>query len=190
MAKLYFKYGTMKSGKTLDLIRTYDSYTVTGRNVLVITPSLDDRYGVGKVKSRLGVEIKSFPFEVNTLQSILGLPILDKFDIILVDEAQFFSAEDITTLRDISINRDIPVIAYGLKTTFQGELFEGSKALLEMAEDISEIKSVCNFCSSKAIMNLRLDNGEPVYTGDVVQLGDSDYVPVCYKHYMNPKEES
>lgn len=187
MAKLYFKYGTMKSGKTLDLIRTYDSYKVSGREVLVLTPSLDDRHGVGKVKSRLGVEIEALAIDVGDMVELLHMKHLSKYDIILVDEAQFFNEEDINVLKIVTQEYNIPVIAYGLKTDFRGKLFEGSQTLLELSEDISEIKAVCNYCGSKATLNLRLDDGVPVYKGDVVQIGDSEYIPVCFKHYVEPR---
>lgn len=187
MAKLYFKYGAMKSGKTLDLIRTHDSYTKSGRKVAVITPSLDDRFGKNLVKSRVGLEVKAYPIEVGTIATHGLYDEMYDVDIILVDEAQFFTKEDIDYLKIMTLHSDIPVIAYGLKTTFQGVLFEGSKRLLEVAEDISEIKSVCHYCKDKATHNLRLVNGAPTYMGDVVLLGDEDYIPVCHYHYQNPK---
>lgn len=185
MAKLYFKYGTMKSGKSLDLIRTHDTYVRSGRKVLVITPSTDSRFGKGKVRTRLGIEVPSKSIEVGTLATsdIIGYEEPTFYDAILVDEAQFFKEDDIRVMRDIASSYDIPVLAYGLKTDFRGKLFKGSKALLELSEDISEIKAVCEYCDSKAIMNLRLLDGKPIYDGEVVQLGDTEYVQVCYKHF-------
>lgn len=182
MSKLYFKYGTMASGKTLDLIRTYDTYTRQGKKVLVLSPSVDTRHGVSTIRSRLGMEIQAQVVEVGKLEEFIlknPLTITKGYDVVILDEAQFFKSNDIEALKLIS-RSNTPVIAYGLKVDFKGHLFEGSKALIELAESLDEIKSVCTYCNNKATHNIRLVNGKATTKGDIIQVGDEEYLPTCH----------
>lgn len=185
MANLIFKYGTMKSGKTLDLIRVARNYREQGKKVMILTSDKDTRSGIDRVVSRVGISAKAISISEDL--NILGL-IGRKYtpEVILIDEAQFLSSEQVRMLSEYiasEAGRNIPVICYGLKNDFRNGLFEGSAALLAYADKLIEIKSSCQKCDRKATMTLRLDNGKPVKFGDQVQIGDSEYVPVCKEHY-------
>lgn len=195
MAKLYFRYGAMDSSKSANLIMVAYNYEKQGKTVVVLKPTLDTRSDDGFVESRIGVKAKCV--EVSQDSVILELLRDDMaqsvIDCILVDESQFLNAHQVEELVTIVDEYRIPVICYGLKNSYvKGELFEGSRALLYYAESIEEIKTVCSFCNKKAIMNLRVVDGQPVYSGDRVMVGDTKqsseyYIPVCRKHYFNPK---
>lgn len=195
MAKLYFRYGAMDSSKSANLIMVAYNYEKQGKTVVVLKPSLDSRSDMGFVESRIGVKAKCV--DVRPDSKILELLRDDMaqsvIDCILVDECQFLNTPQVEELVKIVDDFHIPVICYGLKNSYiKGELFEGSRALLYYAESIEEIKTVCSFCNKKAIMNLRVVKGKPVYSGDKVQMGDTApgeeyYIPVCRKHYFNPK---
>ena len=187
MADLTFKYGTMKSGKTLDLIRVARSYREQGKLVMIITSNKDTRSGLNKVVSRVGVSAKAISIgeETNILEIISR-----KFnpDIILIDEAQFLSRDQVRILSEYIANnsrRNIPVICYGLKNDFKNELFDGSAALLAYADNLIEIESNCRKCNRKATMTLRFNEGKPVKSGNQILIGDQDYIPVCKEHYNN-----
>lgn len=192
MASFYFFYGAMNSGKSFEILKVAHNYEEQGKRVLVLTSGLDNRDGIGKVSSRVG-------------QSRGAMPIFDDTDIynliqnmggdihcVLVDESQFLQKHHIKQLADVVDLLDIPVMAYGLKNDFQNNLFEGSKNLLIYADKISEIKTICWFCTHKAIHNLRVNEfDEPVYDGEQVQIGGNEsYIPVCRKHYHYPVLES
>ncbi|SCV23830.1 Thymidine kinase [Bacillus cereus] len=189
-SKLYAKLGTMAAGKSLELLKTADTYERSGRTVLVIKPSVDDRSGVDRVVSRIGLAHTAHSVDPDTgAGSILALAIIHRPDVILIDEAQFFSRYAIEAIAtNIVDKRDIPVICYGLKNNFKNELFEGSAALLALADDITEIKGICQYCDRKAIMNLRLVDGKPTRKGEEIQIGDEEYRSVCRKHYYNQEE--
>lgn len=189
MAKLYFYYGAMSSSKTMNLLMAAHNYETQGKPVLAMTSAIDDRAGNSIIKSRVGVSRRALPVGPSTnLFELVKEKQKDKdYYCVLLDEAQFYSKENITDLSRIVDELDIPVLAYGLKTDFRGELFEGSKALLEQADKILEIKTICTFCNKKATHNLRTNNGAPVYEGSQVQIGDEEYFPVCRKHHSNPK---
>lgn len=181
-AKLYFKYASMKAGKSLELLKTADSYERTGKKVAILTPAIDDRHGVGLVSSRIGLQREAHVIDDNTLLTRLVRGV----DVVLIDEAQFLSREVVKHLALYVVDYlGIPVICFGLKNTFKNELFEGSAALLVYAESIEEIKGLCERCSRKATMVVRTVNGRPVYDGETIQVGDSEYVSVCRKHYHN-----
>lgn len=187
MAKLYFKYGTMKSGKSMHLLMTAHNYESQSKNVLVYTSLTDDRWGIAKVRSRVGTERQA---KLVSSEMFNEVATADNISCVLVDEAQFLSREEVIQITRIVDDLNIPVICYGLKNDFQNELFEGSKTLLEYADSIESIKTVCEHpdCGRKATMNLRFHNGAPIYHGEQIMTGDSEYKPVCRKHYNNYME--
>lgn len=182
MAKLYFRYGTVGSAKTLNLLAVAHSYNQQKKRVFVIKPALDDRFGVSIVKSRAGLEREADLLvdpdtKLDTTQYV-GV------HCILVDEAQFLSASLIDQLRRFASELDIPVICYGLRSDFRTKLFEGSQRLLELADEISEIKTTCYFCNKRALFNLKLVDGIPSLEGPSVELGaDEKYLPACSSCY-------
>jgi thymidine kinase len=181
-AKLYFKYASMKAGKSLELLKTADSYERTGKRVAILTPAIDDRHGVGVVRSRLGLEREAHAIEDGCLLT----PLIQGAKVVLIDEAQFLSRSMVKRLATEVVDKwGVPVICFGLKNTFKNELFEGSAALLVYADSIEEIKGLCELCTRKATMTLRTVMGKPVYDGNTVQIGDSEYISVCRKHYHN-----
>ena len=196
MAQLYFKYGTMAAGKSLSLLKIADSYRRTNKRVMILTSSLDTRSGSNKVSSRIGISEDAISVSPQADITVVinralatttfsdGSPIWPSC--ILVDEAEFLAPKQVADLAAIVDNHDVPVICFGLKTDFRGKLFPGSEALLELADKIEEVKSVCSWCGHKATMNLRLANGRAVYNGAQIQIGDSEYVSVCRYHYQNP----
>lgn len=190
MAKLFFKYGTMKSGKSTHLLMTKHNYTSQNKRVLVYTSNKDTRWGSEKVVSRIGINSFALPVTDEIFHEIKEEHLKSLISCILVDEAQFLPAEQIVALCAVVDTLEIPVICYGLKNDFRNSLFEGSKTLLELADEIELIKTVCEHptCGKKATMNLRLVDGQPTYKGAQFQLGDEEYVPVCRKHYYNYEE--
>lgn len=191
MAKLYYRYGAMRSGKSIDVIRAYDSYEKSGRKAVVMKPEVDTR-DIGVVRTRKGYEVDAITIPANI--SVLDFDLLLKEVIrdcsaIIVDEAQFLTGHQVYVLSEIVDNYNIPILCYGLKTDFRGNLFEGSKALLEIADNIEEIKTVCQFCPKKAIMNLRVkrvgDKHVPVFTGEIIEIGDEEYIQTCRKCYRD-----
>lgn len=194
MAQLYYRYGSMGSGKSIDILKVKHNYEETGKKVALLTSALDTRSGVGVVSSRIGLSSPAIPIKEgdNILKEIskwMGTTNLI-IDCVLVDEAQFLTTDHVRQLADIVDLTGTPVICYGLKNDFQNRLFEGTVALLIYADKIEEIKTICAYCDRKATMNLRLDNGNPVYNGAQVQIGgDESYVPVCRRHYNNPEQQ-
>ena len=186
MAKLYFKYGAMGSSKTAQALITKYNYEENGLNVWLIKPSADTRDGVDILRSRIGLEAK-----VETVAP--GVDVYDKFQcgqqgschVIIADECQFFTPEQIDQLRAIVDEKAVPVICYGLRTDFQCKLFPGSRRLMEVADTIQEIKTVCD-CGVKATVNARIDgNGYIVTEGEQVVLGGNDsYIAMCHRCWM------
>jgi thymidine kinase len=182
LAKLYFRYGAVGSAKTLNLLAAAYSYNQQDKKVLVIKPELDTRFGRETVKSRAGLEREADLLV--TPNSILPLEKFKNIHCILVDEAQFLSSNVIEQLRVITIKLNIPVICYGLRTDFRNELFSGSKRLMELADDISEIKTTCSYCNRKGVFNLKLLDNVPTLEGPVVDLGTEEkYLPTCASCY-------
>jgi len=189
MAKLYFYYSSMNAGKSTSLLQSSYNYKERGMNTLVLVPQLDNRFGVGKVTSRIGIETDATTFANDT--DLLGL--LDSatrsepLHCVLIDEAQFLTRDQVFQLTEITDKLGIPVLAYGLRTDFQGEPFDGSKYLLAWADTLKELKAICH-CGTKATMVLRLDaEGNAVTVGSQVEIGGNDrYVSMCRKHF---KEE-
>lgn len=168
------------------------NYESQGKKVLLFTPDVDDRSGVGVIASRVGINKKAHAlskdedvFEI--VKEKVNENNSEKIHCVLVDESQFLTREHVIQLTLVVDKLNIPVMCYGLKNDFKNNLFEGSEALLVHADKIIEIKTICSKreCGEKAIMNLRLSDGEPVYEGQQVQIGDEEYLPVCRKHYFD-----
>ena len=155
-------------------------------NTLILAPDFDDRYGVGKVTSRIGLEsvATTFGSDEDLFRLIRARDLESPLHCVLVDEAQFLSKEQVHQLGEVTDELNIPVLAYGLRTDFQGEPFEGSKYLLAWADSLVELKAIC-FCGSKATMVIRLDSeGNAVAQGSQVEIGGNDrYVSMCRKHF-------
>lgn len=174
MAKLTFKYSSMNAGKTANLIQTAYNFRESGKGVVILTSSLDTRYGKNKVASRLGIEAVAIP--ISQEDHIMG-SVYTNTDVILVDEAQFLTKEQVATLAKIVDEMGVSVICYGLRTDFKGELFEGSAALLAIADKLIQMPSVCNSCTETAIMNARLTDD----TNKVAIGGNEMYTGMCRK---------
>lgn len=184
MAKLYFRYGTVGSAKTLNLLAVAHSYEQQGKRVLVIKPALDNRFGEIAVKSRAGLE-RNADLLVER-DSEIDPAKFTSVHCVLVDEAQFLSSSLIEQLRRCAIELDIPVICYGLRQDFRTELFEGAKRLFELADEISEIKTTCYFCNRRALFNLKLRDGQPTLDGPSIELGAEErYLPACAACYAD-----
>jgi thymidine kinase len=182
VAKLYFRYGTMDSAKSMNLLAVAHNYRKQGKRVLLIKPRLDTRFGETKISSRCGLEADA-DLMIDE-DSSLDPHELAGLDCILVDEAQFLSPAIIEDLRRITVDPGVPVICYGLRTDFKTKLFPGAQRLMELADRIEEVKVTCQYCAKKAICNLRFVNGAPTVDGPQIQLGaDETYAPVCWGHY-------
>lgn len=177
MAKLYFRYGAMGSSKTANAIMVQYNYQERGQKALLLKPKMETRDGEKLVRSRSGLSAACE--YVEDLDQLA----LSEYDCIIVDEAQFLTREQVEKLVDIVDNRNIPVIAYGLRADFQGNLFEGSQYLMAWADTIEEIKTVC-WCGRKATFNTRIQDGKVVKTGEQIMLGGNEsYVSLCRKHW-------
>ena len=187
MASLYFYYSSMDSGKSTYLLQAAHNYESAGKRVLLLTPMIDDRFGVGKITSRIGLQKEAVAISgnENLLQQIRTEHDESRLTCVMIDEAQFLSEQQVWELSDVVDQLGIPVLCFGLRTDAFGEAFPGSKVLLAVADELCEIKSICKKCEKKAIMQLRLDgNGRPVSSGSQVQIGGNDtYLSVCRKHY-------
>lgn len=186
-SKLFFRYATMNSAKSAELLMKAYNFEERGLKILCIKPSIDDREGKNVIKSRVGIE-RECKFVKPTDNIYDGVKKLlengGKIDWILADESQFFKKEQIDQLGDIVDELDINVICYGLRADFRTELFEGSKRLFEIADSIEEMKSSCS-CGRKSIINARIDkNGNVVTNGEQIEIGGNDrYVSLCRKCY-------
>ena len=188
MAQLFFKYGAMNSGKSIDILKVAHNYEEQWKPVVLMTSGVDDRSGRGIIASRIGLERKVKPIMDDTNIYDYVNKMDRKIYCVLIDEAQFLKKEHVLQLIKIVDELNIPVMAFGLKNDFRNELFEGSKYLLIYADKIEEMKTICWFCPHKATMNLRIHNGKPVYEGEQVQIGGNEsYYPVCRKHYFHPQ---
>lgn len=182
MAKLYFRHGTVSSAKTLNLLAVAHNYRSQGKQVVLIKPALDDRFGSEVIRSRAGMEQAA---DIKVLADTqIDKKEFEGISCILVDEAQFLSVKVVDQLREISVDLNIPVICYGLRTDFRTRLFEGSARLLELADSIEEIKTTCAFCNRKAVANLKHVNGVATLAGPAIDLGaEEKYYPACYSCY-------
>ncbi len=184
MAKLYFRHGTVGSAKTLNLLAVAHNYRQQGKKVVLIKPELDIRFGRASIKSRAGLEM-SADILLSPDSKLLEMSWED-VSCILVDEAQFLSAAHIEDLRTLTLEKNIPVICYGLRSDFRTRLFEGSRRLMELADSIEEVKATCHYCNRKSIMNLKHVDGKATLDGPQVHLGaDERYFPVCYHCYVH-----
>jgi thymidine kinase len=186
MAKLYFYYSSMNAGKSTALLQSSYNYRERGMNTVVLAPELDNRYGSGKVTSRIGLEAPALQFNTSDdlFEMVNAELAKDALHCVLVDEAQFLTKEHVFQLGRVTDELRIPVLAYGLRTDFQGEPFEGSKYLLAWADNLIELKAICH-CGSKATMVVRFDaSGNAVTEGSQVEIGGNDrYVSLCRRHF-------
>lgn len=192
MAKLFFKYGTVFSAKSLNLIATAHNYETQGKKVLLMIPAIDTR-SAGHISTRAGfkMEAELLANTTNALEVYKNhLEKQEKIDCVLVDEAQMLQVEQIDQLRQIVVRYNTPVICYGLRVSYTLELFDASKRLFELADKLEEIKTICWFCASKATHNLKVVDGKPEYKGEPIEIGGLEkYLPVCYKCYENPPKD-
>ena len=186
MAKLYFYYSSMNAGKSTALLQSSYNYRERGMHTLVLAPEFDDRYGVGKVTSRIGIETEATTFKpADDLFSIIEASTVEEpLHCVLIDEAQFLTKDQVFQLGEVTDKLNIPVLAYGLRTDFQGEPFEGSKYLLAWSDNLKELKAICH-CGTKATMVVRFDeSGAAVTEGSQIEIGGNDrYVSMCRKHF-------
>ena len=187
MAKLHFYYAAMNAGKTTTLLQSSYNYQERGMDTLVFTPEIDDRYEEGMIISRIGLKTKAITFSKDTRIDVEVRKRLDansNIKCILIDEAQFLSKAQVHQLCHITDTMSVPVLAYGLRSDFLGEPFEGSLYLLILADLLIEIKTICH-CGRKATMNMRIDEqGNPVQVGNQIEIGGNDrYLSVCRRHY-------
>jgi thymidine kinase len=186
MAKLYFYYASMNAGKSTTLLQADFNYRERGMATMLFTAAIDDRFETGTITSRIGLDQPATPFDAKTdiAAIVADRHAHEKVACVLVDEAQFLSAAQVDQLAHLADVVGIPVLAYGLRTDFQGRLFEGSARLLALADSLVELKSVCE-CGRKATMNLRVDaEGRAVAHGAQTEIGGNDrYVALCRKHF-------
>ena len=179
MAKLYFRYGAMGSSKTANAVMVQYNYRERGQQVIMLKPKLENRDGATVVRSRCGLEA-----ECQFVEDLPGIS-LEGIDCVIVDEAHFLTRDQVRALVDIVDDYGIPVICYGLRTDFRGELFEGSRELLCWADTIEEIKTVC-WCGRKATFNARICDGKIVREGEQILLGgNSAYISLCRRHWKS-----
>ena len=193
MAKLYFYYASMNAGKSTTLLQADFNYRERGMQTMLYTASHDDRLGIGLIGSRIGLETGANTYEAGT---DIRAEIEDELKArpvhcVLVDEAQFLTRGQVLQLASVCDELDIPVLAYGLRTDFQGNLFEGSGALLAIADTLVELKAICE-CGRKATMNLRVDaEGRAVRAGAQTEIGGNDrYIALCRRHFMERLKEA
>lgn len=175
-------------GKSIDLLKVVFNYEERGYKVMLLTAEIDDRYEKGKITTRMGLDKDAHTFNIDTNIYDLCVSLDYVPACILVDEAQFLSKQHVDQLSDIVDYLDIPVICYGLRSDFKNELFEGSKALLAIADKIEELKTICE-CSKKATCNMRMLNGKITTSGNQILIGDLEYKAVCRKCYKKRVEE-
>ena len=178
MAKLIFRYGAMGSSKTANALMVQYNYREKGKKAVLLKPACENRDGERIIRSRIGLQ-ETCEFAEDFLDSYSG----EQYDAVIVDEVQFLSPEQIDRLSDLADYHGITIICYGLRTDFQSNLFPGAKRLMELADDIEQIKTIC-WCGKRAHFNARLLNGEMVTEGEQVQLGGNEsYTALCRKHY-------
>lgn len=185
MTKLYFRYGTMNSGKSLDLLKVCYNYEENDSNPLLLTSAIDDRYGNNIIKSRTGLErsAKSIKIDDDIYWLVNEQEVMP--DVVLVDEVQFLSKDHIYQLAQIVDIMNIPVICYGLRSDFMGAPFEASSVLMGIADTLEEIKTICANCKTKkSIINAKFDNDTLITDGNQIEIGGNDkYKPLCRKCY-------
>ena len=186
MAKLHFYYSAMNAGKTTVLLQSNYNYQERGMETLLFTPQFDDRYGKGKITSRIGLQADAtmYAHDDNLFDMVCQVLQQRSIHCVLIDEAHFLNKQQVLQLTDIVDTLKIPVLAYGLRNDFQANPFEGSQYLMAWAEDLTEIKTICH-CGKKATHVLRTnENGDVLTEGSQVEIGGNDrYISVCRKHY-------
>jgi thymidine kinase len=188
MASLYFKYAAMNSGKSTQLLQVHYNYLERGMNPVAMTAQLDNRFGEGKITARIGLDLPAHTFSktLDIFDFIHSLDAEKKVDAVVIDEAQFLSEEQVFQCARIVDEMDVPVMCYGLKTDFLGKFFPGSEALMRLADNLEEIKTIC-WCGKKATQTARIGgDGKMVRAGAQIAIGGNDmYVSLCRKHFMN-----
>lgn len=186
MAKLYFYYSAMNAGKSTILLQSSHNYHERGMRTLLLTPAIDERAGAGKIASRIGLKKDALPFAATDDLRAFALAAHKEAPIacVLIDEAQFLSETQVHQLAAVADFDGIPVLCYGLRTDFRGDLFPGSAALLGWADNLTELKTICH-CGRKATMNLRTDAaGKPIKEGAQVDIGGNErYIAMCRRHF-------
>lgn len=186
MAQLYFYYSTMNAGKSTSLLQSAYNYKERGLNSVIYTAAIDDRDEVGKVSSRIGLSqpAKTYQSDTNLFNELETANALEKIDCLLIDESQFLTKEQVRQLADIVDKLKIPVLCYGIRTDFRGELFEGSQYLLAWADKLFELKTIC-YCGKKANMVVRYNETMDVAReGQQIEIGGNDrYMSLCRKHF-------
>ena len=186
MAKLYFSYSTMNAGKSTLLLQASHNYGERGMKTMLFTAELDDRSSVGSITSRIGLveEASTFNHKNNIFKLVEKRLKKEKISCIFVDEAQFLTKKQVWELSEVVEILNVPVMCYGLRTDFQGNLFEGSSTLLAIADELKEIKTICH-CGKKATMVVRLDSrGNVLKEGAQIEIGGNDkYISLCRKHW-------
>jgi len=191
MAQLFFEYGAMSSGKSIEILKVAHNYESQGRQVLLMTPMIDTRAGVGVVSSRIGLSREALAVkpEDDLFELIAGMKSAN-LAVVLVDEAQFLSPSQVDELAYVVDHLHIPVMAFGLKQDAFNHLFEGSQRLIELADKLEEMKTICSFCGKKATTQLRIVDGKPQRAGEQVFIGgDEAYIPTCRRHWYHPDAE-
>ena len=187
MAKLYFNYAAMNAGKSTTLLQSSFNYGERGMKTLEFTADIDNRIAQGTIASRIGLKKDAVVFGKDTdlFEIIKERHQADPLACVFLDEAQFLSEAQVVQLARAVDELEIPIICFGLRTDFRGELFEGSAKLLAIADEIRELKTIC-YCGRKATMNLRIDkDGNAVTSGEKIEIGGNDrYVPLCRKHFF------
>jgi thymidine kinase len=187
MAKLYFYYASMNAGKSTTLLQADFNYRERGMQTMLFTAAVHDRSGYGIIDSRIGLTAaaNAYTRDMDMREAIQGELMRRRIDCVLVDEAQFLTRRQVHQLASVCDDLDIPVLAYGLRTDFQANLFDGSGALLALADSLVELKAVCE-CGRKATMNLRVDaDGRAMKQGAQTEIGGNDrYVALCRRHFM------
>ena len=193
MAKLYFSYSTMNAGKSTVLLQASHNYGERGMKTMLFTAELDNRSKVGNISSRIGLSEKASTFnnDDNLFSSVEERLNTDKISCVFVDEAQFLTEKQVWELSDVVEILNIPVMCFGLRTDFQGKLFEGSSSLLAIADELKEIKTICH-CGKKANMVVRVDsNGKVLKEGAQIEIGGNEkYISLCRKHWKSEMENN
>ncbi|XOV84000.1 MAG: thymidine kinase [bacterium] len=188
MAKLYFYYSSMNAGKSTALLQSSYNYRERGMHTLILTPEFDDRFGVGQVTSRIGINAPASTFDqsADLFCLVQAHHQQQTLHCVLIDEAQFLTKQQVFELGEVVDQLKIPVLAYGLRTDFRGEPFEGSQYLLAWADNLEEIKAICH-CGKKATMVIRADpQGRALKDGSQVEIGGNDrYISLCRAHFKD-----
>ena len=199
MAKLFYYYGTMNSGKTLNMLAAKHNYDITGRKALILSPVTDTRSKKGQVTSRvkgmsepclkIGKE-EDLVKVVKKVKEQYRVSGNGNLSVLFIDECQFLTVAQVDQLADIVDEMNIPVMAYGLKNDFKTALFPASKRLLEIADDVREVKTVCFYCGHKAVWNALIEDNKLVQDGNSIHVGDAEYRSVCRKCYKQMKRNT